>query len=136
MLLKTWRNTPGTRGRSGLCDRTLAIKSRKNVRKITFFSFFSVFCFWPTSEKLEDIWRKKNWVNFYLFTTKSWYLRVFKTFYGQCLVTAAWAKHIPWSIFLNFNFLTSGNLLCTKICFPQYFGITRRYMQNKNIFLG
>ena len=27
---------------------------------------------------------------------------------------------------------TSGNLPCAKICFPQYFGITRRYMQ-KNI---
>ena len=29
---------------------------------------------------------------------------------------------------------TSGNLPCVKICFPQYFGITRRYMQKKNIF--
>ena len=28
---------------------------------------------------------------------------------------------------------TSGNLPGVKICFPQYFGITRRYMQ-KNIF--
>ena len=26
---------------------------------------------------------------------------------------------------------TSGNLPCVKICFPQYFGITRRYMQKK-----
>ena len=31
---------------------------------------------------------------------------------------------------------TSGNLPCVKICFPQYFGITRRYMQKKNFFLG
>ena len=31
---------------------------------------------------------------------------------------------------------TLGNLPCVKICFPQYFGITRRYMQKKNIFLG
>ena len=30
---------------------------------------------------------------------------------------------------------TSGNLPCVKICFPQYFGITRRYMQN-DFFLG
>ena len=29
---------------------------------------------------------------------------------------------------------TSGNLLCVKICSPQYFGITRRYMQKKLIF--
>ena len=29
---------------------------------------------------------------------------------------------------------TSGNLPCVKICFPQYFDITRRYMQKKNIF--
>ena len=29
---------------------------------------------------------------------------------------------------------TSGNLPCVKICFPQYFGINRRYMQKKNIF--
>ena len=29
---------------------------------------------------------------------------------------------------------TSGNLPCAKICFPQYFGITRRYMQKKIFF--
>ena len=29
---------------------------------------------------------------------------------------------------------TSENLPCVKICFPQYFGITRRYMQKKNMF--
>ena len=46
------------------------------------------------------------------------------------------------SFFLSFFFSyafcfspTSGNLPCVKICFPQYFVITRRYMQ-KNIFLG
>ena len=44
--------------------------------------------------------------------------------------------------FLSFSFYafcfspTSGNLPCVKICFPQYFGITRRYMQKKYIFLG
>ena len=32
------RNTPGTAGGPGGRDRTLALKSRKNVRKITFFS--------------------------------------------------------------------------------------------------
>ena len=31
-------NTPGTAGGPGGRDQTLAIKSRKNVRKITFFS--------------------------------------------------------------------------------------------------
>ena len=31
-------NTPGTAGGPGGHDRTLAVKSRKNVRKITFFS--------------------------------------------------------------------------------------------------
>ena len=42
--------------------------------------------------------------------------------------------------FLSFSFSafyfspTSGNLPCVKICFPQYCGITRRYMQKKNIF--
>ena len=30
---------------------------------------------------------------------------------------------------------TSGNLPCVKICFPQYFGITRRYMGKKIFFL-
>ena len=30
---------------------------------------------------------------------------------------------------------TSGNLPCVKICLPQYFGITRRYMQKKIVFL-
>ena len=32
------KNTPGTAGGPGGRDRTLAVKSRKNVRKITFFS--------------------------------------------------------------------------------------------------
>ena len=36
--LKTEENTPGTAGGPGGRDRTLAVKSRKNVRKITFFS--------------------------------------------------------------------------------------------------
>ena len=31
-------NTPGTAGGPGGRDQTLAVKSRKNVRKITFFS--------------------------------------------------------------------------------------------------
>ena len=31
-------NTPGTAGGPGGRDRTLAVKNRKNVRKITFFS--------------------------------------------------------------------------------------------------
>ena len=30
-------NTPGTRGGPGGCDQTLAVKSRKNARKSTFF---------------------------------------------------------------------------------------------------
>ena len=29
---------------------------------------------------------------------------------------------------------TLGNLPCVKICFPQYFGIPRRYMQKKKKF--
>ena len=32
------KDTPGTAGGPGGHDRTLAVKSRKNVRKITFFS--------------------------------------------------------------------------------------------------
>ena len=35
---KNGENTPGTAGGPGGRDRTLAIESRKNVRKITFFS--------------------------------------------------------------------------------------------------
>ena len=35
---KTNKNTPGTAGGPGGRDRMLAVKSRKNVRKITFFS--------------------------------------------------------------------------------------------------
>ena len=31
---------------------------------------------------------------------------------------------------------TSGNLPCVKICFPQYFGITRRYMRKQEKVLG
>ena len=48
--------------------------------------------------------------------------------------------HLLFSSFFFFFFFffsafyfspTSGNLPCVKICFPQYFGITRRYMQKK-----
>ena len=35
---KKKKDTPGTAGGPGGRDRTLAVKSRKNVRKITFFS--------------------------------------------------------------------------------------------------
>ena len=35
---KDIENTPGTAGGPGGRDRTLAVKSKKNVRKITFFS--------------------------------------------------------------------------------------------------
>ena len=35
---KRKKDTPGTAGGPGGRDRTLAVKSRKNVRKITFFS--------------------------------------------------------------------------------------------------
>ena len=39
------------------------------------------------------------------------------------------------SFFSAFYFSpTSGNLPCVEICFPQYFGITRRYMQKKKYF--
>ena len=31
---------------------------------------------------------------------------------------------------------TSGNLPFVKVCFPQYFGLTRRYMQKKIFLLG
>ena len=34
---KYWVNTPGTAGGPGGRDRTLAVKSRKNVRKFSFF---------------------------------------------------------------------------------------------------
>ena len=53
----------------------------------------------------------------------------------------AWPLLLPLfslSLFLSFFSVfcfwpTSGKLPCVKICFPQYFCITRRYMQ-KNIF--
>ena len=37
-IIDKLKNTPGTAGGPGGRDRTLAVKSRKNVRKITFFS--------------------------------------------------------------------------------------------------
>ena len=37
-LTGTFLNTPGTAGGPGFRDRTLAVKSRKNGRKICFFS--------------------------------------------------------------------------------------------------
>ena len=35
-----------------------------------------------------------------------------------------------------FDPLPGISVPCVKICFPQYFGITRRYMQKKIFFLG
>ena len=55
-------NTPGTAGGPGGRDRTLAVKSRKNVREITFFGgghFFSRFKLFlrakPTREGSADV---------------------------------------------------------------------------------
>ena len=53
---------------------------------------------------------------------------------GQRSVTEPGPTPSPWSIAFCFS-PTSGNLPCMKICFPQYFGITRRYMQKKYFFL-
>ena len=74
---------------------------------------------------------------FYFFKKKGDFLDVFSAFYGQRSVTASWATRSPWSIFSVFCFWpTSGNLPRVKICFHQYFGITRRYMPKKIFFLG
>ena len=60
---------------------------------------------------------------------------------GMLACEAGHCFHLLFSFFFLFFFLrlllssTSGNLPCVKICFPQYFGITRRYMQKKQ-FLG
>ena len=67
---------------------------------------------------------------------------------GQRSVAEPGPTPSPWSITYFFLLLlsffsffsafyfspTSGNLPCVKICFPQYFGITRRYMQKKYFF--
>ena len=50
----------------------------------------------------------------------------------------SWPLFSPTFFFFSFFFFsafyfspTSGNLPCVKICFPQYFCITRRYVQKK-----
>ena len=63
------------------------------------------------------------------------YFKKLKTFL-QCV---AGHCYYPLSRFLSFFSVfcfwnTSGKLPCVKICFPQYFGITRRYMQKNIIF--
>ena len=76
------------------------------------FLSFSVFCFWPTSGKLTRleicfpqyfvITRRympiKKFGNFYFFKKKRWFFGRLSAFYGQRLVTAAWATRSPWSI--------------------------------------
>ena len=78
------------------------------------------------------------------------YLLVFQKYWGKYSRDCGWPRRlacamrslaivitIVQSFFLSFLssvfcFLpTLGNFLCTKICFPQYFGITRRHMQKK-----
>ena len=48
------------------------------------------------------------------------------------------AGHCYYQLSLSLSFFcfwpTSRNLPCVKICFPQYFGLTRRYMQQKKYF--
>ena len=52
---------------------------------------------------------------------------VFSAFYGQRLVTAAWATRSPWSIFLRFLLLTHfrETPMC-EIIPPQYFEAKER----------
>ena len=58
---------------------------------------------------------------------------VFSAFYGQRLITAAWATRSPWSILFlflspSFTFHPLRGISCV-----QKFGISRRYMQPKKI---
>ena len=77
--------------------------------------FFSVFCFWPTSGNLpcakicfpqyfgitKRYMQKKYFLGIFL-QQKKLFVCDFSTFYGQRLVTAAWANWSPWIITLNF----------------------------------
>ena len=49
------KNTPGTAGGPGGRDRTLAVKNRKNIRKITFFLFKKKFTPKPPGPKLSKM---------------------------------------------------------------------------------
>ena len=68
-----------------------------------------------------------------------------------CVCQTWWRTKRSWPLFsptffffFHFSFFfsafyfspTSGNLPCVKICLPQYFGVTRRYMQKNIFFLG
>ena len=95
MVIK--ENTPGTRGWSRLCDRMLAVKSRKNAQKTDFFhlkSFFTKadFCFSPSA----GIHRILT-IIFLLIT----FFGDFSAFYGQHSVAEPGPTPIPWSIALN-----------------------------------
>ena len=59
------------------------------------------------------------------------------------LAAPCWTRFFTWSSLPKTPLLelsrfssTSGKLPCVKICFPQYFGITRRYMQKKTFVFG
>ena len=76
--------------------------------------------------------KKYFWgVNFIFLRKKGDFSDDFSAFYGQRSVTAAWATRSPWSIFLRLLLLTHFGETPVKICFPQYFGITRRYIKKK-----
>ena len=107
----------------------------------TFFffllSFFYAFYFSSTSRNLPFV--KILQVSFFFPRKKGYFRVIFRD--GQCSVAEPGPTPSPWSISLLLSFFyafyfspTSGNLPCMKICFPQYFGITRRYMQKRNIF--
>ena len=107
-----------------------------------FFFFFYAFWFSLTSGILRELiffLEPDSCMYFLLFTAS-----VRSRSLDQPLVPgrseAGYCFHLLFFFFFFFFFSafyfspTSGNLPCVKICFPQYFGITRRYLQNKYCF--
>ena len=102
------------------------------------FFFFYAFCFSPTEKKRKKIKR--------FFCTASVRSRsldqsLVSGVLVQACLRAWWRTKRSWPLFSPTFFFsssfssffsafyfspTSGNLPCVKICFPQYFGITRR----------
>ena len=113
------------------CDTSKAqIFSAKLVRRFGYFLRL-----WPHhSPMLISIWSYVKYfhtkVNTFQYSTHSicfWSRQITCATRGGGQIEAGHCFHLLFSFFYAFCFSsTSENLPCVKICFPQYFGITRR----------
>ena len=98
---KTDRNTPGTAGGPGGCDRTLAIEVEKSLENLFFFSqknYLLFFCIYLLVMRRKDQTMVITMASYALQSRlgqKKQIFERFSSFYGQRSFTAAWATPSP-----------------------------------------